>query len=78
MSDIASTLIYEYLANMILFFYNRTILLQELYTTLNYPLHVLNNAYVLVFSKYRPTLLCLRTLFAHVRHSPIYKLCISS
>ena len=35
-------------------FFNRTILLQELQTTLKDPLHVLTDAYVLVFSRYRP------------------------
>ena len=60
-----------------LLFFNCTILQQELETTLKDPLHVLADAYVLVFSRYRPKHFCLRMLFAPVHHSPIYNLCIS-
>ena len=42
------------------------------------PLHVLTDAYVLVFSRYRPKHFCLQMLFAPIRNSPIYNLCISS
>ena len=59
-------------------FFNRTILLQELQTTLKDPLHVLTDAYVPIFSRYRPKHFCLQTLFAPVLHSPIYNLCITS
>ena len=41
-------------------------------------LHLLTDSYVLAFSRYWPKQFCLRTLFAPIRHSPIYNLCISS
>ena len=41
------------------------------------PLHVLTDAYVLVLVDIDKKHFCLRTLFAPVRHSQIYNLCIS-